>query len=74
MRVKRGEVLRKLRKRKIANLNGVSYKRQPNKNGDFHYFSKNSGGFGFYFCNDLTFLNVVKNKDRWEDLDFKHRI
>lgn len=65
--------MKKLRKRRIAKQHDVTYKRQANKNGDFHYFHKKNMGYGFYFCNDATFLNVVNNKDKWGDLDFERR-
>lgn len=63
----------KLRKRQIAKQYGVRYRRFANRNGDFHLFSSKRYSFGFYFCNDETFLNMVKNKKRWTDIDFKHR-
>ncbi|MFY0521003.1 hypothetical protein ACOMCU_27965 [Lysinibacillus sp. UGB7] len=65
--------MKALRRRKIAKQYGVVYKRYINKNANFHYFKKKGSGFGFYHCNNLTFLNVVKNKHKWDDFNFEHR-
>lgn len=66
--------MKKLRKRVIAKRYGVKYKRKVKKNGDFHLFKCKEYTIGFYFCSESTFLNVVKNKDKWLDFDFKAKI
>lgn len=64
--------MKSLRKRKIAKLHGVKFWRKQKR--DWWFFRSNGMGLGFHFVNDNTFLNVIKNVEKWHEPFWQKRI